>query len=156
MNLTELKALAQDLRNERTEALRKADNAQACLNEIQRKMAIMKLEAQMDTPMGEMMGGWAPTTNKTIKKTMIIINLKRSMWECYTDTPDSVIETINGYFGYVIANNKNAKDAQQEIYKLMCMYSEWGFADSEPLQNATDTINNVYNTQLTRWDSQLS
>mgnify|MGYP006891291715 FL=1 len=156
MNLTELKALAQDLRNERTEALRKADNAQACLNEIQRKMAIMKLEAQMDTPMAEMMGGWAPTTNKTIKKTMIIINLKRSMWECYTDTPDSVIETINGYFGYVIANNKNAKDAQQEIYKLMCMYSEWGFADSEPLQNATDTINNVYNTQLTRWDSQLS
>ena len=156
MNLTELKALAQDLRNERTEALRKADNAQACLNEIQRKMAIMKLEAQMDTPMADMMGGWAPTANKTIKKTMIIINLKRSMWECYTDTPDSVIETINGYFGYVIANNKNAKDAQQEIYKLMCMYSEWGFADSEPLQNATDTINNVYNTQLTRWDSQLS
>jgi hypothetical protein len=57
MNLTELKALAQDLRNERTEALRKADNAQACLNEIQRKMAIMKLEAQMDTPLGELMGG---------------------------------------------------------------------------------------------------
>jgi hypothetical protein len=27
-------------------------------------MAIMKLEAQMDTPMGEMMGGWAPATNK--------------------------------------------------------------------------------------------
>ena len=57
MTITELKALAQDLRNERTEALRKADNAQACLNEIQRKMAILKLEAQMDTPMGELMGG---------------------------------------------------------------------------------------------------
>ena len=57
MNLTELKAMAQDLRNERTEALRKADNAQACLNEIQRKMAIMKLEAQMDTPFGDAMGG---------------------------------------------------------------------------------------------------
>ena len=57
MTVTELKSLAQDLRNERTEALRKADNAQACLNEIQRKMAIMKLEAQMETPMGEAMGG---------------------------------------------------------------------------------------------------
>jgi len=57
MNLTELKALAQDFRNERTDFQRKADQAQACLNEIQRKMAIMKLEAQMDTPMGEMMGG---------------------------------------------------------------------------------------------------
>ena len=57
MNITELKALAQDLRNERTEALRKADNAQACLNEIQRKMALLKLEAQMDTPLGDTFGG---------------------------------------------------------------------------------------------------
>jgi len=57
MTINELKSLAQDLRNERTEALRKADNAQACLNELQRKMAIMKLEASMDTPMGEAMGG---------------------------------------------------------------------------------------------------
>ena len=57
MTLTELKSLAQDLRNERTEALRKADNAQACLNELQRKMAMMKLQANCDTPMGEAMGG---------------------------------------------------------------------------------------------------
>ena len=57
MNLTELKALAQDLRNERTDFQRKADYAQECLNEIQRKMAIMKLEAQMDTPLGDHFGG---------------------------------------------------------------------------------------------------
>ena len=57
MTITELKALAQDLRNERTEFQRKADYAQDCLNEVQRKMAIMKLEAQMDTPMGIEMGG---------------------------------------------------------------------------------------------------
>ena len=57
MTITELKALAQDLRNERTEFQRKADYAQACLNELQRKMAIMKLEAQMDTPVGQAMGG---------------------------------------------------------------------------------------------------
>lgn len=43
MTLNELKALAQDLRNERTEALRAADNAQACLNEVQRKMARLKM-----------------------------------------------------------------------------------------------------------------
>ena len=57
MTITELKALAQDLRNERNEFQRKADYAQDCLNELQRKMAIMKLEAQMDTPMGIEMGG---------------------------------------------------------------------------------------------------
>ena len=57
MNLNELKALAQDLRNERRDFQRKADYAQACLNEVQRKMAMMKLEASMDTPMAEAMGG---------------------------------------------------------------------------------------------------
>ena len=48
MTITELKALAQDLRNERTEALRAADNAQACLNEVQRKIALLKLQARYD------------------------------------------------------------------------------------------------------------
>ena len=57
MTITELKALAQDLRNERTEFQRKADYAQACLNELQRKMAMMKLEAQCETPLGDTYGG---------------------------------------------------------------------------------------------------
>ena len=55
--LNELKALAQDLRNERRDFQRKADYAQACLNEVQRKMAMMKLEARMDTPMADIYGG---------------------------------------------------------------------------------------------------
>ena len=55
--LNELKALAQDLRNERREFQRKADYAQACLNEVQRKMAMLKLEAAMDTPMADLYGG---------------------------------------------------------------------------------------------------
>ena len=57
MTITELKALAQDLRNERRDFQRKADYAQECLNEVQRKMAMMKLQAQCDTPMAELMGG---------------------------------------------------------------------------------------------------
>lgn len=57
MTTTELKALAQDLRNERTDALRKADQAQACLNEVQRKLALLKLQAQCDTPMADLYGG---------------------------------------------------------------------------------------------------
>lgn len=55
--LQELKALAQDLRNERAEFQRKADYAQACLNELQRKMVMMKLNAQCDTPMADLYGG---------------------------------------------------------------------------------------------------
>ena len=55
--LNELKALAQDLRNERREFQLKADYAQACLNEVQRKMAMLKLEARMDTPITDLYGG---------------------------------------------------------------------------------------------------
>ena len=57
MTITELKALAQDLRNERNDFQRKADYAEDCLNTVHRKMIMMELEAQMDTPLGEMMGG---------------------------------------------------------------------------------------------------
>lgn len=55
--LQQLKALAQDLRNERRDFQRKADYAQECLNEVQRKLAMLKLEAQMDTPMADLYGG---------------------------------------------------------------------------------------------------
>lgn len=55
--LQELKALAQDLRNERRDFQRRADYAQACLNEVQRKMAMLKLQAQCDTPMADLYGG---------------------------------------------------------------------------------------------------
>ena len=58
--IQELKTLAQDLRNERRDFQRKADYAQACLNEVQRKLALLKLEAQQDTPIGEAYGGWCP------------------------------------------------------------------------------------------------
>ena len=57
MTVSELKALAQDLRNERTEALRAAERAQDCLNEVQRKLALLKLQAHCDTPMADSYGG---------------------------------------------------------------------------------------------------
>jgi len=55
--ITDLKALAQDLRNERREFQMKADYAQQCLNEVQRKLALLKLQSQTDTPMADMYGG---------------------------------------------------------------------------------------------------
>lgn len=57
MQLNELQALAQDLRNERREFQRKADYAQDCLNEVQRKLALLKLQAQCDTPLADLYGG---------------------------------------------------------------------------------------------------
>ena len=57
MTIQDIKAEMQQLRNERTEFLRRAELAQDCLNELQRKMAMMKLQAQCDTPMADTYGG---------------------------------------------------------------------------------------------------
>ena len=80
------------------------------------------------------------------------LDIKRSQWECYTDTPDSVIETINAYFGYVLTTNDNANDAQAEMYHFLNMFTEWGFRDSECDQCTTDNVNKFYKSNLSRWD----
>ena len=82
-----------------------------------------------------------------------IVNLKRSQWECYIDTPDTIIETINNYFSFVLQSRDTALEAQAEIFKFMNMFSEWGFYDSECRQAATDTINTHFDSSLSRWDS---
>ncbi len=88
-----------------------------------------------------------------MNKTLPMVQLKRSEWECYIDTPDTIIETINQYFSFVIQSRNTGLEAQNEIFKFMCMFSEWGFYDSEPRQVATDLINHTYKTNLSRWDS---
>ena len=83
------------------------------------------------------------------------VSLKRSQWECYTDTPDSIIETINGYFSMVLTTEETPIDAQAEIYKFLGFYKEFGFSDSECSQVATNVINNYFKSNLTRWDAPL-
>ena len=87
-------------------------------------------------------------------RTPMTVTIKRSEWECYTDTPDTIIETINSYFSYVLSTKDNAFDAQSEIFKFLNMFSEFGFMDSECLECATRVINRYFNSYLSRW-SQL-
>ena len=152
--LQELKALAQDLRNERRDFQRKADYAQACLNEVQRKMAMLKLEAQMDTPMADIYGGWLPSLSNTnfTPLPMYSVTLKRSEWECYIDTPDNVIETINGYMSSILTFESDAIEAQRKAYEFLDLFKEWGFSDSEPSQSITDVINKRFKTTIDRWE----
>ena len=84
-------------------------------------------------------------------RTPMTVTLKRSEWECYTDTPDSIIETINSYFSYVLSTKDNAFDAQAEIFKFMGMFNEFGFLDSECLECATRVINRYFDSYLSRW-----
>ena len=82
---------------------------------------------------------------------MYQVTLKRSQWDCYVDTPDSVIATINGFFSRVLADKTDPVVAQKTIYKFMELYREWGFSDSECNQAATDEINKYYKTSIDRW-----
>jgi hypothetical protein len=83
------------------------------------------------------------------------VELKRSEWECYIDTPDSVIETINAYFSYVLDQKPNAFEAQEEMYKFADMFKEWGFTDSECHEVITRMVNKKYKSYINRWSSIL-
>jgi len=83
---------------------------------------------------------------------MYQVTLKRSQWECYVDTPDSIIETINGYFTRMLDDCSEPVDAQAKMYKFLDLYKEWGFSDSECNQAATNEINKYFKSNISRWD----
>jgi hypothetical protein len=81
------------------------------------------------------------------------IKLKRSEWECYTDTPDAVIKTVNKQFTTVLKECNTPVLAQHKMYQFLNDYKEWGFRDSECNQVVTDVVNNHYKTNINRWES---
>ena len=84
---------------------------------------------------------------------LLPIILKRSEWECFVDTPDYAIQTINRLFTDVLKKQTVALDAQVEVYEILEAYQHFGFRDSECLQVATDVINKYYGTNLDRWEA---
>tara|TARA_B100001059_G_scaffold199876_1_gene206418 strand:+ start:222 stop:500 length:279 start_codon:yes stop_codon:yes gene_type:complete len=83
---------------------------------------------------------------------MNFVNLKRSQWECYTDTPDSIIETINIQLSDIFKCESDPVEAQRQSYEFMMLFKEWGFADSEPMQALTDRVNYIFRSNLDRWE----
>lgn len=83
------------------------------------------------------------------------VSILRSEWECYTDTPDSVIDIINKEFSEILFTTTSPVYAQKRIYDFCSNYKEWGFSDSECNQTATDVINQYYKSDINRW-SMLS
>jgi len=80
--------------------------------------------------------------------------IKRSEWECYTDTPDKVINKVNDRFLDILNYNTNPIIAQKRIYNYLYEnHREWGFSDSECNQCATNVINKYYKCNIDRWAS---
>ena len=80
------------------------------------------------------------------------VSIKRSEWECYVDTPDSVIDTINEEFSVILMSTTSPVYAQKRIYEFLYEnYREWGFSDSECNQVVTNVINKYYQSNIDRW-----
>ena len=80
------------------------------------------------------------------------VSIKRSEWECYIDTPDSVIDTINAEFSVILMSPTSPVYAQKRIYEFLYEnYREWGFSDSECNQVVTNVINKYYQSNIDRW-----
>ena len=79
------------------------------------------------------------------------VSISRSEWQCYIDTPDSVIDIINEEFSEILLTTTSPVYAQKRIYDFCAKYKEWGFSDSECNQMATDVINQYYKSDINRW-----
>jgi len=78
--------------------------------------------------------------------------IKRSEWECYVDTPDSVIEVVNQEFSKILLTTTSPIYAQKRVYDYLHEnHREWGFSDSECNQVVTNVINKYYNSNIDRW-----
>lgn len=82
------------------------------------------------------------------------LQVKRSEWECYIDTPDSVIESINNEILEILGTTTSPVLAQKRIYRFLYdNHREWGFSDSECNETTTNIINVYYNSNIDRWAS---
>jgi len=79
------------------------------------------------------------------------LEIKRSEWECYIDTPDVVIEEVNELFLEILNTTHSPVLAQKRTYDALFDYREYGFIDSECSQVATCIINKYYNSYIDRW-----
>lgn len=82
------------------------------------------------------------------------LEIKRSEWDCYTDTPDVVIEQLNKEFLEILSTTHSPVWAQKRFYEFVDLngYNQYGFGDSECNQAATDIINKYYNSNISRWE----
>ena len=85
--------------------------------------------------------------------TQELLSIKRSEWECYTDTPDTVVVLVNTGILEILNTTNSPVWAQKRIYEFFTdnNYDQYGFNDSECNQVATDVINKYYNSSINRW-----
>jgi len=82
--------------------------------------------------------------------TQELLSIKRSEWECYTDTPDTVVALVNTGILEILNTTHNPVWAQKRIYEFFTDndYDQYGFNITKV---ATNVINKYYNSSINRW-----
>lgn len=80
----------------------------------------------------------------------IVISIEE--WECYSDTPQGVVDKINAEFRVVLNTNTSPSWAQKRFFSFLDTFANYGFRDSECCQVATDVINRYYCSSIDRWE----
>jgi hypothetical protein len=78
----------------------------------------------------------------------------RDEWECFSFTPEYIIDEINALVYEVITTNTDPVIAQKIIYDTIAAnekYRGYGFRDSEGDQCTTNIINKYYGSSIDRW-----
>jgi len=81
------------------------------------------------------------------------VEVSRKEWECYVDTPDSIIKDVNSGITEILMTTHDPVMAQKRIYDFLNIYRTYGFRDSECERVATDIINAYYDSYIDRWAS---
>ena len=69
-------------------------------------------------------------------------------WQCYLDTPEQVVELVNGMTGYILDHSQSPIQALKDTFKMLNFFQEYGFRDTECEVVAQDIVNAYY------WDAK--
>ena len=86
-----------------------------------------------------------------IKQSKIELNHKE--WDCYSFTPNAIVEDVNKGVVDILMSTHNPVLAQKRVYDFLELYKFYGFRDTECEIAATEVINKYYKSNINRFQS---
>lgn len=65
-------------------------------------------------------------------------------WQCYLDTPQSIVDAVNILIEVHLESSYSPKDALKSIFPMLNTFSMYGFRDTECEGVAVEIINNYF------------
>lgn len=79
------------------------------------------------------------------------IELDHKDWDCYSFTPNAIVEDVNKGVVDILKSTHNPVLAQKRVYDFLELYKFYGFRDSECENAATEVINTYYKSNIGRF-----